>query len=445
MNPAAYNLDYLDKTYLHPVGALVILLLVLLVLVGNRRWAMGAWLLGATTVSIAQRVAIGGLDLHVLRICILVGWIRVFLRGEIRQFQFKPMDLVILLWFFAGTFVIFLLHEEARVLVTKAGRALDILGMYFLTRVLIRDREDFDWFLRLAMWISIPMAFCFLYERMTGHNLFSALGGVSIRTPIRDGRLRCMGPFVHPIIAGIFWAGFFPLFGAQWFRGGPGGRMLATCAMVSVLVIVVASNSSTPVAGILVSFAGASLWFVRRHLRWVRWGVVVVLAALHFISSQPVWHLLARVDLSGSSTGWHRFRLIDACIAHFSEWWLLGVRATGPWGKGLADITNQYVLEAVTGGLWALALFLLLLVVGFRGIGRMLRNHEGDRDQLILAWGLGVALLVHTFNFLAISYFGQMIFEWFFLLAVIGSLTPVAVPDEEAESPYFRVGPGSVA
>ena len=46
----------------------------------------------------------------------------------------------------------------------------------------------------------------------------------------------------------------------------------------------------------------------------------------------------------------------------------------------------------------------------------------------MLAWGLGVAMLVHVTSFMAVSYFGQIIMVWYMTLAIIGGLTlhPIA-------------------
>ena len=62
--------------------------------------------------------------------------------------------------------------------------------------------------------------------------------------------------------------------------------------------------------------------------------------------------LMARVDVFGGSTGWHRAWLIDTAVKHFSEWWLLGIKNSGVWDPLLADVTNQYLVEGFDGGRW---------------------------------------------------------------------------------------------
>jgi len=36
-----------------------------------------------------------------------------------------------------------------------------------------------------------------------------------------------------------------------------------------------------------------------------------------------------KIDLTGSSTGWHRAELIDSALRHFNEWWLVGQHIPG--------------------------------------------------------------------------------------------------------------------
>ena len=112
----------------------------------------------------------------------------------------------------------------------------------------------------------------------------------------------------------------------------------------------------------------------------------------------PVWFVIARADVFGGSTGWHRAALIDAAVKHFGDWWLVGIKDTGVWSLGathlLADVTNQYIWQGVQGGLLTMLLFILIIVLCFRGIGREVRATRKTRtlpDRLCI-WSLGAAL-----------------------------------------------------
>ena len=67
----------------------------------------------------------------------------------------------------------------------------------------------------------------------------------------------------------------------------------------------------------------------------------------------PVWALLGKLDIVGGSTGWHRYKIVDNCIRHFWDWWLLGSNNYWTWegGDDMWDLANQYVATAEGTGL----------------------------------------------------------------------------------------------
>ena len=164
---------------------------------------------------------------------------------------------------------------------------------------------------------------------------------------------------------------------------------------------------------------------LRRSMRWIRWSAVVGLVALQILMTNPIWHLFARIQLVHGSTGWYRFKMIDGFIRNFDEWWLLGTRDYSQlWAQNFDAITNQFVLEGTEGGLLTLVLFVVLLVLGFRGVGQVVRSVEKSRFRQIAAWTLGATLFAHFASFLAVSYFGQIMMVWYLTLAAIASLSP---------------------
>ncbi len=151
---------------------------------------------------------------------------------------------------------------------------------------------------------------------------------------------------------------------ALWWRIGF-LRVWAVIGVVCGLMIIVWCASSTPISSVVCGVLGACFFAARRHMRAVRWTVFGLLVVLHLVMQAPVWHLVARIDLVGGSTGWHRFNLINQFILRVNEWWLLGVKSVESWGVVLGDITNQYILEGVRGGSLALALFVALIIMAF--------------------------------------------------------------------------------
>jgi hypothetical protein len=286
---------------------------------------------------------------------------------------------------------------------------------------MLRDWESLRFLCKWLGIMAMVVAPFFLVEWLTGRNIFAVFGGVLPITMTRDGRMRCMGAFSHPILAGVFWATVLPLVAAR-FWDPRANRYLVIAACISCLWIVVASGSSTPVGALAAVMLGASLYFVRRYMGWIQVGVLAMLVFLHLIMKGPVWSLLARTNVVGGSTGWHRYHLVDRAIANFGEWALWGTQGTGHWGIGLWDVTNQYVIEGVRGGFLLLALFVAALYLAFRYVGKAWRAVNANEPRRMLAWCVGVALFAHAASFLGVSYFGQIIMLWYVTLAAAGAL-----------------------
>jgi len=414
-----YSHEYINQTFIHPLAAAILILLIAVMLVIPRRFAAFPILAIGSFVSCAQRISVAGFDLDIIRLIVLAGWIRILARGEHKHLVFNLLDKTLILWAASSTICFTLLHQSASVLVNRLGMSFDCVTLYFFFRCTVRTWDDVRSFARVLAIISIPVAFAFFVELSTRYNAFAVFGRVPAITSERQGRLRCQGAFVHPIIAGCFWASAIPAIGMLWWSDRR-SRILSVVGVLACLVIILACSSSTPVTAIAFAFVGAVLYNARRHLKAIRWGLLLTILALHFIMNGPVWSLAAKIDIAGGSTGYHRFHLIDQAIRRFREWWLLGTKSTAHWGYGLHDVTNQFVLEGVRGGILTLGLFLAVLVVAYKMTGAAVRNsiHTADR---VCAWGLGVMLLVHTINFLGISYFGQISIMWYATIGLIGS------------------------
>jgi hypothetical protein len=315
-----------------------------------------------------------------------------------------------------------MLYGTPEALKFKLGVSYDAIGMYFLFRCLVRSFADVEMATVGFVVASVPVTLAFMVEHSTGHNLFAFMGGVPAMTEVRDGRLRCQGAFAHSILAGCFWAAVLPLIVAQWWRGRS-GRKWAVVGSITSCTIIVMCASSTPVAAVMFAGVAACFYPLRNRMRWIRWGAVAALLPLQMVMKNPVWHLIVRADIVGGSTGWHRYHLIDEAIKHFGEWWAVGTQDTAHWGYGLEDVTNQYVLEGVRGGVLTLALFVAIISLAFAGVGRLVRCARNQRER-ILAWALGVSLFVHVTSFIGVSYFGQINMLWYLTLAMIGSLAP---------------------
>lgn len=373
-------------------------------------------------LTLGQAITLGGLHFTMLRIVVFAGCIRILIRHEYRSIKWVRLDTVIVVWILSGTIAYSVLWQTPEAIINRLGIAYDAWGLYFLFRSLLKEPEDIVRVCKIFAYLLVPVAISMIHERMTGRNLYYVFGGVPEHTTIRDGVLRCQGPFGHPILAGSFGASWIPMFVGLWCQN-KGSRLPALIGFASATVITGVSGSSGPLmcymAGILASVARP----LRTHLRLIRWGAVAALAVLALVMKDPVWFIFARVNIFSASTGWHRSNLIDQTIKHFSDWWLVGVKTVEPWGVWWGDITNHFILEGIRGGLITGLLFLYSVIVAFSSIGLIFpRLAKQPKQDKILIWALGSTVFAHTVAFLDVAYTDQNVVNWYWTLASVASL-----------------------
>jgi len=272
-----------------------------------------------------------------------------------------------------------------------------------------------------------------LYEHIRSRNLFAiVLGGVQMVPSFRDTSARSQGAFQHAILAGTFGTTLMPLL--LWLWKSSKSKLPVIVGLIASGIMVLTSNSSTPVMALTGAFAALCLWPLRDWMRTVRWCMVLGILVLHIIMKAPFWFLLAHIDVTGSSTGYFRATLIDQAVNHFSDWWLMGTNINGWWGEDMWDLSDQFVAEAFSGGLLTLLLFVTMISLCFRRIGIARKSVEGDRKQEWLMWLLGVALFGHVMVFFGVSYWDQMWVSWASLLVIITTATVnhMVVPAKES-------------
>lgn len=403
-----------------------------------RRRAVLPLLITVSYMPLGQMFVVAGLHFQLLRILLLLGVCRVFLRGENKQLVVTKLDKLFMWWvavslvmgMFTGTFI------------TKAGTMYDAIGSYFLLRCWMRTTDDIRDILKFAGWMILPLALSMIVEKFTRRNIFAVFGGVLPVTELREGTLRCQGAFRHPILAGTYAATFFPLFVGLWFQRGK-YKMAALVGAASATIATGASGSSGALLAAVSAVVGFALWPMRHNMRTFRWSLIGLVVVLAIMMQAPIWYLIARVSELFGGTGWHRSYLIDQAIRHFNEWWLVGTSFTAHWapsGQVLPtdpnnmDITNHYVAEGINGGILKLGLFIAMIVQGYKAVGRFTARGRGYPVSLqILAWSVGVTLTAHCVSFISISYFDQIVVMWYWMLAIFSTLiTPSAITEVQS-------------
>ncbi len=253
-------------------------------------------------------------------------------------------------------------------------------------------------------------------------------------------RYRACGPFAHAILAGTAGAVALPFAILLLTRR----RMLGLLGIAAIVGVVVSSNSSGPIMSVAAAAFAFSLWWFRFYLPKIRILLLLMLIAMHIVSTRGVWYLMARIDIVGGSTGYHRAKLIDRALADIGNWWLAGTDYTRhwmwtgvSWSPMRSDITIYYLNLAVVGGLPLAGCLIAMLVVSFRLIGKslsytapngrvLMKRRKGrhacsetevGRDFAV--WCVGSAIFTHAVTFVSISYFDQNYVFFYMALGMI--------------------------
>lgn len=416
------------QTVVNPLVLLIVLVAGVLIVLSPRKRALAVFVASAILIPIDQVLVIAGMHFPMLRVLVLFGIVRLLrekmlLRRQIFSGGINKIDLTVVLFAIFTAVAGILLFRESGEAIFQLGNIYTIFGVYFLLRFLLRSREDVVAMVRTLAYIAAVIAVVMTWEIVTGHNPYALLGGARssfyARLMERDDRFRAMGCFGHPILAGTFGAMMVPLFVLLW-RESRKHRSLAVAGIVAATVITLTSNSSTPVMAYAAGVLALLMWPLRNSMRIIRWGIVITIVGLHIVMKAPVWHLISRIDISGGSSSYHRYMLIDQCIRHFGDWWLIGVKSTSDWGWDMWDTANQYVSVCDSSGLLPFLLFLATIVYGFKYLGRA-RRIAPDRKQKLFLWALGSALFANVVAFIGISYWDQTQVVWYGLLAAISA------------------------
>ena len=383
-----------------------------------------------------QVIEIGPFNFTILRLVIAVGFLRIILKGESLSGGMNSLDRLMIIWACWAVFSSVFHSPFAAELVAHLGFVYNCFGVYWLMRVFIQDVDDFLLTAKTLLLLLVPLAAAMIVEKATGKNLFAWLGGLAEISEIREGRVRARGPFGHPILAGTAGAVCLPLAIFFWNRN----RLLAVAGIAATAGIIVATASSGPLLTAACTLGALAMYKIRHHMRSIRWAAILLIVVLQFVMKDPVYYLMARVDLVGGRTGWHRARLIEAAMSHLDEWWLGGTDYTRHWmptgipaNEAHTDITNYYIMMGIVGGLPLLILLVWILLTAFSAVGRMMRSLQDEPDQQVLVWTLGAILFGHAVTFMSIPYFDQTLVFLYLLLASIASIQ-MQHASQEAES-----------
>lgn len=382
---------------------LITILLAALTIVIPERYFLLPYILTACFIPTDQRVIILGLNFTVTRLLVAIGLFRVIFGESPNRLTLNNFDKLLIVWILCGALVYYLQRLQTAAFINRSGTLFEILGLFFIFKAKIKTWADVRFCIKCLAYCTMVIGLLVGLERATGKNPFVWLGCVA--TAVREGRYRCQASFPHSIMLGLFWATLMPLFIGLIMTGK--NKIVYIIAAITSVFIVFCSASSTPLLTMLFVLILLPTFRYRCYAGQFAVAMCALTFALHIVMQAPVWHLIARAGMVGGSTGWHRYHVIDQAIEHVNEWALLGTQTTAHWGYGLEDITNQYVVEGLNGGIFSLFLFIAVLIFAIKLVLRY-SLMPVIKDLKILSWCICVSLIGHCISFFGVTYFGQI-------------------------------------
>jgi hypothetical protein len=436
-------------TLLHPLVIVAMLLAVILLFVLPRKYVIAPVIFMAFLTPQGQQLYVAGVHLFVLRVVLMLAFVRALTsRGKagdpLLANGWNRADTAFTIYAVVSAVAVTLSYRgDTGVIINQVGYLWDVLLGYMLVRSLLRDEEDLYTALKCLALVTVPLAIGMIIEQRSMTNIFGILGGVPSVPEVREGKIRSQGAFSHSLMAGAFAATMLPVLFMLWRTGK--GKLFGTVGLVGSTAMMWTTNSSTPLMAYVAGIFGLLCWPLRKSMKKVRYGLVFTLIGLQLVMKAPVWFLIARVDVTGSSSGYHRALLVDQFITHFGDWWLMGVKDTSGWGLDMWDVQNQYVNVGEAGGLLAFIFFILVISRSFGMLGDARKAVDGEKDKEWMLWCLGSALFATVVGFFGVNYFDQSRVSWFILLAMISAITapilanrPMPVVAKDAEEKTLR-------
>lgn len=425
-NPLRFeHFKYTNQEMLHPLGVASLVIAIALMFALPRRLMVWPIIILLCFISSAQRFIVGGLDLSFLRVLVVVGVFILMIGGATKKVRVCRLDIAATIFAVLPSLFALVRGNTASVTILM-GQYGDFLCSYFLARLAIQNLEDIRHLGRALAACAIPSSMMFLYEQNIGYNLYSIFGGVKEFVWIRNGEPRCQGPFPHAILAGVWWVTSVPLIGMLWWSRNKNSLdgILAVIGVICAVIIVFASNSSTPVSAFWAMLVMVLLYPMRKHFGRLALFTLFTVLALHVVVPSGVHHLIfTRFTVIAGSTGWHRFVLYDEAMKRIGSWGLIGDNSTYNWGWGLDDVTSQYVAASLHGGIIGTVLVIGMYAWGVRVCWKALMRFDQDPMNKAVAYAVGMSLLVLAMCALGTSYFGQIRFLWPFLLGTIPAIS----------------------
>lgn len=373
-----------------------------------------------------------------------VYWVlAAYLHREIRLLLPDGLVLGMIVWIFLS---LYMTMEVDAAISGTISQLLDISLAYFVGRALIRSPRDFRLFLifvapGLAVVGLIIMAESILGSPFLQQTAYALTGiGRAPQNIFRFGLLRSLGPFPHPILAGVVMGSFLPLYAMSGLRGWP--KWLGMMAPFSG-IFTWSSASFVSLAASIALTVYNRLTELIANLNWRLFllGLGMAVAVLELLSQSGLFRLVMRYAGFNQGSSYNRVLIWN--------WGTESVMANPLWGIGYNDwvrprwmsasIDNYWLLMTMQHGVVLLFLLLGLLLYALIRLGKSSINLP--RVDRRLHVGIAIAIVVYAVGAFSVSLW-LAAQSWFFALLGIGvslaTTSPAGTPAPQTSASMVR-------
>ena len=395
-------------------------------------------------------VKIGTLDFMACRIVMVAMYAKLLLRGNlVRSFRFNYLDILVIAYFLAQLFSGLLTTDAGSLLENRFGVAFDSVLPYFIVRLTVTSKEEYQKLLKWIIILAVPIAIVGFYECITGHNpagflkIYRQWGSHGEYIPIpRHGFFRASVTFPHPILYGLFFAILGPVC-AGILRSAERHKALYWAGLGFMGIGVFSSMSGGPAFATSVATVFIALYKYRKYWKLAVIAIILMCGTIEVISNRHFYYYPTRFTFDAGSA-WYRGRLIDVALFEggMSGHWLTGyglatddsLKAGLEWAAKIdnrdhLDGVNEYVCIVFQFGLIALVPFLAMVCAAIKRLTEALKISLSDSDRWLVwcVFGSLAGILVALFT---VSLSGAQPTNLFFILIGLCGVMPLITADE---------------
>jgi hypothetical protein len=307
------------------------------------------------------------------------------------------------------------------------GESLELFGSYAVGRAFFFTPTTLNAFLRTLKCFALIVIILAVVESLEGRlivrDTFASMVGAKSATSgaiYRDGFVRAVSTFEHPILFGSFCPIALVLM-LYWETSSFGKIAWAGLSLAGCL----ASLTSIALLSYLIVVLLYSYDQIMKRYRW-RWTIVwaliaSVLSILFIFSNAPLGWLITHLTFDPES-GYFRFLIWDAATTYISQAPFAGYAYT-PLHHPILDYTVDSVW-LVTALRYGIPMVLLLFLANIATIYPVEKtaSWQDDRIAMNMSTAFTIAIVLFMFIGLTVHYWNFMWIFWALCLGISGSL-----------------------